>query len=191
MLYSFWCKNTRCFRDRAQLKLCCFCESEDEDWRHVLSCPGTGVTIKRNIFLDIIKVAHTHFDIPFDIWNTIEYGIKYFNNYQKRENTPSHRPPFPGSLAPLMMLLNDAFASQSKIGQRKFLKGCISKKWGRLLTPKRKNDVIAAFERAMITSLWKHALQLWEFMNDESQKDKIRSIAEYKHHTLDDKIREA
>jgi hypothetical protein len=179
MLYSFWCTNIRYFRDRAQLKLCCFCEqSEDEDWRHVLFCPGTGVTIKRNTFWDIMKVAQTHFDIPFDTWNTIEYGITYFNNYQERENTPSQIPPFPGSLAPRMILLNDAFTSQSKIGQRKFLKGRISEKWGRLLTPKRKTDGIAEFERAMTASLWKHSLQIWEFMNDESHKDKIRSIAE-------------
>jgi hypothetical protein len=41
-----------------------------------------------------------------------------------------------------MILLNDAFASQSKIGWRNFLKGGILKKWRKLLTPKRKNDVI-------------------------------------------------
>jgi hypothetical protein len=51
MLYSVWCMNSRHFRDRAQLKLCCFCESEDEDWRHILSCPGTGATIKNERIL--------------------------------------------------------------------------------------------------------------------------------------------
>jgi hypothetical protein len=40
----------------------------------------------------------------------------------------------------------------------------------------------------MITSLWKHPLQLWEFKNDESQ---ARFTAEYKQHALDDKIHEA
>jgi hypothetical protein len=43
----------------------------------------------------------------------------------------------------------------------------------------------------MITSLWKNSLQLWEFRNDESHKDEIRSVAEYKQHALDDKIRKA
>jgi hypothetical protein len=60
MLYSFWCTNNRHFRDRAQLELCCFCESEDEDWRHVLSCPGTGATIKRNESWDSLKAAQAH-----------------------------------------------------------------------------------------------------------------------------------
>jgi hypothetical protein len=86
---------------------------------------------------------------------------------------------------------DNAFDSQSKIGWRNFLKGRISKKWGKLLTPKLKTDVIAAFKRAMITLLWKHSLQLWEFRNDESRKGEIRSVAEYKQHALDDKIREA
>jgi hypothetical protein len=39
--------------------------------------------------------------------------------------------------------------------------------------------------------LWKHSLQLWEFRNDESTKNEVRSVAEYKQHALDDKIREA
>jgi hypothetical protein len=43
----------------------------------------------------------------------------------------------------------------------------------------------------MIYSLWKHYLQSWEFRNDESHKDEVRSVAEYKQQTLDDKICEA
>jgi hypothetical protein len=37
----------------------------------------------------------------------------------------------------------------------------------------------------------KNSLQLWKFRNDESHKDEVRSVAEYKQHALDDKIREA
>jgi hypothetical protein len=85
-------------------------------------------------------------------------------------------PPFNGSFVPHGILLNDAFTSQSKIGWRNFLKGHISKKWGILLTPKRKTDVIEAFKRAMLKDLWKHSLQLWEFINDESHKDEVRSV---------------
>jgi hypothetical protein len=43
----------------------------------------------------------------------------------------------------------------------------------------------------MITVLWKKSLQLWEFRNDESHKDEVRSVAEYKQHALDKKIRES
>jgi hypothetical protein len=43
----------------------------------------------------------------------------------------------------------------------------------------------------MLYSLRKHSLKLWEFRNNESHKDEVRSLAEYKQHALDDKIHEA
>jgi hypothetical protein len=43
----------------------------------------------------------------------------------------------------------------------------------------------------MITALWKNSLQLWEFRIDEAHKDELRSVAEYKQHSLDEKIPEA
>jgi hypothetical protein len=49
--------------------------------------------------------------------------------------------------------------------------------------------MIEAFERSMITSIWKHSLRQWDFRNDESHKDEMRTLVEYKHHTLDEKIR--
>jgi hypothetical protein len=118
-----------------------------------------------------------HFDIPIDFWNTIEHGLRYFNNHQEMKEMQRHIPPFNGSFTPREILLDDVFTSQSKIGWRNFLKGRISKKWGILLTTKRKNGVIEAFERAIIIALWKHSLQLWDFRNGESHKDEVRSVA--------------
>jgi hypothetical protein len=57
------------------MKHCCFCESKDEDWRHVLSCPGTGATIKKDESWESLKTTQAHIDIPIDIWNTIEHGL--------------------------------------------------------------------------------------------------------------------
>jgi hypothetical protein len=161
MLFSFWCSTSRHFRNRSQRKLCCFCDSEDEDWKHILSCPGLGATIKRNESCNSLKASQSHFDIPTETWLAIEHRIQYFNTYQEKKETPQHVPPFNGSFVPRKILLNDAFASQSKIGWINFLKGRISRKVGRLLTSKRTTDARDAFEWSMITSLWKHSLQLW------------------------------
>jgi hypothetical protein len=49
--------------------------------------------------------------------------------------------------------------------------------------------MIKAFERSMIKSLWKHSICQWDFRNDESHKDKKISVAEYKQHALDEKIK--
>jgi hypothetical protein len=46
-VYSFWCTNSRDRHDRRQIKDCYFCGSEDEDWRHVLTCNGTCAIIYR------------------------------------------------------------------------------------------------------------------------------------------------
>jgi hypothetical protein len=129
--------------------------------------------LKRNESWDSLKYSQAHSDIPTDIWLGIEHGIKYFNTYEEIKEIPWHVPPFNGSFVTRKILVNDTFASQSKIGWRNFLKGRISRKWGRLLTPKRTTDVTEAFERSMIMSLWKHSLQLWEFRNDESHKDEV------------------
>jgi hypothetical protein len=73
----------------------------------------------------------------------------------KGKHTPHQIPPQNRSYVPREILLNDDFASQSKLGWRNFIRGMISRKWGVLLTPKRKIDVKDAFERSMISLLWK------------------------------------
>jgi hypothetical protein len=57
---------------------------------------------------------------------------------------------------------------------------------GKLLRPKRTQDMIEAFECSMIKSIWKHSICQWDFRNNESNEDEIRSIAEYKQHVLDE-----
>jgi hypothetical protein len=49
--------------------------------------------------------------------------------------------------------------------------------------------MIEAFERSMIKSLWKHSIYQRDFRNSESHNDETRSVAEYKQHTLDEKIK--
>jgi hypothetical protein len=46
-----------------------------------------------------------------------------------------------------------------------------------------------AFERSMLKLIWKHSVRQWDFRNEESHKDKTRSVAEYKQHELDKKIK--
>jgi hypothetical protein len=63
-----------------------FSESKNEDWRHVLSCPGIGAKMKTNESWDSLKATQAHFNIPSDIWNTIEHKFQYFNNRQERKD---------------------------------------------------------------------------------------------------------
>jgi hypothetical protein len=71
-IFSFWCTNSRHRRDRGQLKDCYFCGAPNEDWRHVLTCNGTGAIIYRTgswaeLQRDLAKIP-----IHQDIWRVIE-----------------------------------------------------------------------------------------------------------------------
>jgi hypothetical protein len=61
---------------------CCFCEYTDEDWQHILTCPGSGATINRNESIDSLKLEQKQFDADEDIWEAIDHGMKFFNRHQ-------------------------------------------------------------------------------------------------------------
>jgi hypothetical protein len=147
-----------------------FCENVDDDWKHIITCPGACATITRNESFNSLKLKQKQFDVQDNIWAAIEHGVAFFNRHQERKYTPRHIPPFPRNLQPREILLNDAFAAQSKIGWGNFLKGRISQKWGKLLHPKRQQDMRQAFERSMIKSIWKQSICQWDFRNNESYK---------------------
>jgi hypothetical protein len=93
-----------------------------------MPCPGTGATINRNESFDSLKLEQKQFDVQEDIWAAIDHMTVFFNKYQERKDTPCHIPPFPRTLRPREILLNNAFAAQSKIGWGNFLKGRITQK---------------------------------------------------------------
>jgi hypothetical protein len=155
-----------------------------------MTCPGTGATININESCDSLKLEQKQFDIQEDIWAAIDHGIEFFNRYQERKDTPRYIPPFLRTLRPREILLNDAFAAQSKIGWGNFLKGIITQKWSKLLRPKRKQDIREAFEQSLIKSIWQQSVRQWDFRNEESHIDETRSVAEYKQHALEENIRE-
>jgi hypothetical protein len=128
---------------------CCFCESIDEYWKHIITCTGAGANINRKESFNSLKCEKQQFDVQDNMWADIDHGVAFFNRHQERKDTPRSIPPFPRTLQPREIILNDAFAAQSKIGWGNFLKGRIFQKWGKLLRPKRQQDVREAFERSI------------------------------------------
>jgi hypothetical protein len=122
LIFSFWCTNKRHRRNKGRIMQCCFCEHIDEDWKHILTCPGAGTTINRSESFDSLKLEQKHFDVQDDIWEAIDHGIKFLNRYQEQKDAPRHTPHLPRTIQPRNILLNDAFAAQSKIGWENFLK---------------------------------------------------------------------
>jgi hypothetical protein len=75
---------------------------------------------------DSLKLEQKQVDVQDDIWAAIDHGIVFFNIHQERKDTPHDIPPFSRTLQHREILLNDAFAAQSKSGWVNFLKGRIT-----------------------------------------------------------------
>jgi hypothetical protein len=107
IVFSFWCTNKRHTCDQYRQMQCCFCEHDDKDWQHFLTCPGTGATIHINASFDRLKLKQNQFTVEDDIWSAIEHGINFFHIYQEREGSPRNIPQFPGTPLPRNILIKD------------------------------------------------------------------------------------
>jgi hypothetical protein len=125
-LYSFWCTSTRHKRDRGKHKECCFCGHEDEDWRHVLTCQGTGAIIFRTGSWSQLRTSMNNWKIHKDIWTCFDHGLSHFSCHPLKDDTSSPTHPFGQSLRANHVILNNAAATQSHIGWPNYLKGRIS-----------------------------------------------------------------
>jgi hypothetical protein len=131
-IFSFWSKNSRHRRDRGHIKDFCFCGVQNEDWRHVLTCYGTGAIIYRTESWAELRRDLVKFSIHQDIWLAIEIGLQHFTLHPNKDDSSRPYPPFGASLHVNHIILNNAAASQTSIGWHNLLKRCISKEWSKL-----------------------------------------------------------
>jgi hypothetical protein len=184
-LYSLWCTNTRHKRDRGQHKECCFCGHEDEDWRHVLTCEGTGKIIFHTGSWSQLRTSTNKWEIHRDIWTCFEHGLSHFFRHPHKDDTSHPTPPFGPSLRANHVILNNTAATQSHTGWPNFLKGQISNEWAKLWTKYMGLPTAKSCERALIQSLWDHIYCVWTFQNNEDHKNDNRVVAQYKQQALD------
>jgi hypothetical protein len=71
-MFSFWCTNLQHKRDREKLKECNFCGDENEDWRHFLTCQGTGALIFRTGSWAQLRTKMNKWNIHYDIWRCFD-----------------------------------------------------------------------------------------------------------------------
>jgi hypothetical protein len=65
----------------------------------------------RNESIDSLKLEQKQFDAEDDIWGAIDHGKTFFNRYQEQKYTPRQTPPFPRTMHPRKIPLNDAFTA--------------------------------------------------------------------------------
>jgi hypothetical protein len=94
MIFGFWCTNSRHRQDRVQEKKCCFCGADDEDWRHILTCNGTGSIIYSTGSWTELRSDLVKWPIHQDIRFAIKYGLQHFDRHPDKDNNPTPLPPF-------------------------------------------------------------------------------------------------
>jgi hypothetical protein len=111
----------------------------------------------------------------------------------KWESGQPIRPPSCGSVAPIDMLLTNAFVEQTTIGWDDFVKGCITSSWRSvyeaLSTLKRPTEASRLWSKQLIHAIWDYSKRLWAFQNTTlhsqdvhdrrlKDKEKLRSQVE-------------
>jgi hypothetical protein len=120
-----------------------------------------------------------------DIWTCFEHGLSHFSRHIHTDDTSRPTPPFGPSLRANHLILNNATATQSRIGWPIFLKGRISNERAKLWTKYMGLPTSKSCERALIQLLWDHIYCLWTFRNNEDHKNDNRTEAQYKQQSLD------
>jgi hypothetical protein len=177
-IYSFWCTSSRHRRDRGQIKDCCFCGSEDEESRHVLTCNGTGAIIYCTGSWEDLSITMVKWPIHQDIWSAFEHGLLHVARHPNKNDTS--RPPFGSSLRANQILLNNDAASQTCTGWHNALKGRISCEWSKIWTKAMVAQAAKTCECAILQALWNHTYRSWIFRNNKDHKNDNRAVAEYK-----------
>jgi hypothetical protein len=131
-IFSFWCTNASHRRDRYQIKDCCFCVAQYENWRHIMMCNGTGALIFRTGSWAELSKYLIKCPIHQNIWCSIKKLLLHFTKHPGKTDSTRPRPPFGSALRANHVLLNNDVASQTSIGWHNLMKGRISKEWSNI-----------------------------------------------------------
>jgi hypothetical protein len=109
-------------------KSCFFCNNEEEDWNHVLSCGSLDATMAREASWAKFKKVIKPWKMPHDFWTAIEKGLQHctINASQKNKGAAA---PLPGTFNNPWNLLIQAFIEQDEIGWSGIFKGRIAAQW--------------------------------------------------------------
>jgi hypothetical protein len=120
-----------------------------------------------------------------DIWKCFHHGLHSFARHPLNDATSRPTPPFGPSLRANPILINNAAATQTRIGWPNFLKYRISNKWTKLWTKSMVSQTAKSCEPTLIQALWDHTTyRLWIFRNNEDHKNDNRAVAQYKQQAL-------
>jgi hypothetical protein len=191
--HNLWHTGTRHQQYYGGSKLCCMCNCEIEDWRHIITCGSLDSSLHRASSWEKLRKSMERWHLLPDFWTTIEKDTSHYKEHPHKRTANStnneSQKPFGVTFTASRNLLQQAFRTQSHIGWDNFLKGRISRDW---LTYVHYNEEDSNgdgkskdWSAKFIGGLWDHLKCMWQFRNDIYHQDNQGNIVQYKLEALD------
>jgi hypothetical protein len=147
--------------------ICPCCNLLPETFAHVLNCSSDETSIQRKAQQQLLKTKLLALQTPSPIVNAILQGLQQWER-QQLDITLKLRAPTYGSVQPLSVAITQAFTEQStKISWESFLRGRISKKWGKAYAQATNSRGLpfTTWTSSVVTILLSYSSAAWDTRN--------------------------
>jgi hypothetical protein len=164
-------------------KSCCFCNTEEEGWNHVLSCGSKDATMAREASRAKVKNTIAPWKMPPDFWTAVEKVLQHYIRNASQSNKGAAAP-FPGTFNNPQNLLRQAFREQDEIGWSGMYKGRITNQWkvfiAEHIDAKGIKFKMQEWAPKLSNALWDHTTRLWHCRNDVVYIRDTNKVAQFK-----------
>jgi hypothetical protein len=107
-------------------KSCCMCNTEEEDWIHILTCPSIEACMNREESWEKARKSMTHWKLPNNFWTAMEKGV---HGYTCNSKGGAIKTKFPPTYDSRRNHLKLACREQDTIGWENLIKGGMGRQW--------------------------------------------------------------
>jgi hypothetical protein len=124
--FNLWHTRRKNVRYYSGKEGCCMCNTQEENWIHILTCPSIEGSMNREESWVKARKTMKHYKLPNDFWSAMEKGV---HGYTRHPVGGEIDTPFPPTYDKRRNHLKLALREQDKIGWDNLLKGHMGKQW--------------------------------------------------------------
>jgi hypothetical protein len=184
--FNLWHTGRKNMRYYGGKKGYCMCNTQEEDWIHILTCPSIEACMNREESQVKARKTMKHWKLPNYFWTALEKGVHGFARHSVGGAIDTPFPPIYDNRPNHLKL---AFREQDGICWDNLLKGRMGKKWKEYVKKHLKHEHIKLQAKEWaprkILALWDHMLRLWQYRNNALHEDDSTRVAQFKIEALD------
>jgi hypothetical protein len=132
--YNLWHTGVRHQFFYQEVRPCCMCHNQVEDWRHVIMCSSLDAALNKAESWSKIKKSMERWKLPNNFWIAVEKRmLSYTENPSTANDRPSPTTPLPSTCNNQRNSIKLAFRAQSVIGWENVMKGRLAGEWTTLV----------------------------------------------------------